>query len=210
MPFPVKRNKSHVRHGGYAMCAMLLLILRRRLCGFLNSCSQMRRTRQPSRRSRRFTRRSRALLSANFFNQKARRVTGKVACLGQPCQKQPSTKIITRCFGNTKSGVPGNRRCRRQPLMPACLNSRASFSSVDLFPRPRTRAMICDLVSGTAGHSTRSCFVVARAVRCRSSRPGTCPPRRSTPSSIFRSIAASLRLALVTKAITPSATAHFA
>lgn len=206
----MKRSKSRVGQGRHELRAMLLLILRRQLCGFLNSCSQMRRTRQPRRRSSRFTRRSRVLLSVNFLSQKARRVAGKVACLGQPCQKQPSTKTIRRCFGNTKSGVPGSRRCCRQPLMPACLNRRASFSSVDLFPRPRTRAMICDLVSGIAGHSTRSCFVVTRAARCRSSRPGTCPPRRSTPSSMFRSIAASLRLALVTKATEPSATAHLA
>lgn len=130
-----------------------------------SSCSHIRNTRQPSFLKIRFTRWSRALLSANFFNQNFRRVVGKVACLGQPCQKHPSTKMIRRSLGKAKSGVPGNGRCRRQPLMPDLRNRRASASSVDLFPRPRTRAIICDLVSGTVVHIARSCLVVTNAAR---------------------------------------------
>ena len=39
--------------------------------------------------------------------------------VGEPCQKQPSTKSTTRCAGQAKSGVPGSCKCRRQPLRPA-------------------------------------------------------------------------------------------
>ena len=73
---------------------------------------------------------------------------GCVPCLGQPCQKQPSTKTAIRFSGKVKSGVPGKRSCLRQPLMPAFRNKHVSFSSVDLLPRLRTLDMICDLVSG--------------------------------------------------------------
>jgi hypothetical protein len=38
--------------------------------------------------------------------------------LGQPCQKQPSTKTASRCRRKTKSGLPGNEGCRRQPVNP--------------------------------------------------------------------------------------------
>lgn len=175
-----------------------------------SSCSQTRSTRQPSSRSSRVTRRSRALLLANFSNQNSRRVAGNVACSGQPCQKQPSTNMASLSLGKAKSGVPGKGKCLRHPLMPNFLNNRARVVSVDLFPRPLTRAMICDLVRGIDAHTARRRLVVTRADRWRSSMLGTWPPRSSTPNSIFRSMAASLKLALVTNARTPSATAHLA
>jgi hypothetical protein len=61
-------------------------------------------TRQPARRKARFTTRSRVLFPASLRRQKARLFAGFVACLGQPCQKQPSTKIAVRDLGKTKSG----------------------------------------------------------------------------------------------------------
>src|ERR1017187_2738747 len=59
-------------------------------------CSHMRRTRQPVRRMVQFTSRSRAWLRANFFFQNAALPLGLVPCLGQPCQKQPSTNTASR------------------------------------------------------------------------------------------------------------------
>ncbi len=60
------------------------------LC-FARSCSQIRMMRQPSLCNSRFTRRSRALFTANFFFQNTRLLAGILQCFGQPCQKQPST-----------------------------------------------------------------------------------------------------------------------
>ena len=62
-------------------------------------------TRQPSFRNSRFTRRSRALFAANFRFQNARLPAGMLQCLGQPCQKQPSTKIASRFRLKRKSGL---------------------------------------------------------------------------------------------------------
>ncbi len=51
----------------------------------------MRRTLHPRAFSKRLTFRSRARLPSIFAFQKAARVFGQIMCLGQPCQKQPST-----------------------------------------------------------------------------------------------------------------------
>jgi hypothetical protein len=53
-----------------------------------NSCSQIRRTLQPSLRRVRVTRRSRVRLAAIFFRQKAAFCRGLLKCRGHPCQKQ--------------------------------------------------------------------------------------------------------------------------
>jgi hypothetical protein len=67
-------------------------------------CSQIRNTRHPARCKVRDTSRSRILFADNFRCQKARLFFGLVACLGQPCQKQPSTKSASRTCLKTKSG----------------------------------------------------------------------------------------------------------
>jgi hypothetical protein len=76
----------------------------------LLSCSQIRRTRPPAFRKARVTSRSRVLFADNFRCQNARLFFGWVACLGQPCPKQPSTKIAVRCFLKTKSGRTASDR----------------------------------------------------------------------------------------------------
>lgn len=73
---------------------------------FLNSCCQIRTTRHPFVRNVRVTNRSRFLLAASFFRQKAALFFGFVACFGQLCQKQPSTKTASLCRGKMKSGLP--------------------------------------------------------------------------------------------------------
>lgn len=82
----------------------------------VNSCSQMRRTVQPRFRRAEFTRRSRALLVAILSRQNFALVFGWVACFGQPCQKQPSTKRATRSFGKMKSAF--TRPEERPPRKP--------------------------------------------------------------------------------------------
>ena len=104
-----------------------------------SSCCQIRRTRQPRARSPRVTTRSRARLSAIFFRQNRRLVLGREPCFGQPCQKQPSTKMTTRCLGKAKSGFPNKGVCRLQPRMPCARRSRANTPSVCLLPRERMR-----------------------------------------------------------------------
>lgn len=126
-------------------CARSLAIFSTHRCGvFASSCSQIRSTRQPSRRSVRVTRRSRALFAASFRRQNAALFRGFVACRGQPCQKQPSTKTATRWFGKTKSGLPKTGRERRQPVIWCRRNRAINASSVSLFPRPRMRAMTAE------------------------------------------------------------------
>ena len=104
-----------------------------------SSCSHMRRTRQPANLNVRVTSRSRAWFASSFFRQKAALLLGLVACSGQQCQKQPSTKIARRSFGKTKSGLPKTGRLRRQPVMRCARNNFASANSVFLLPRPRMR-----------------------------------------------------------------------
>lgn len=138
---------------------------------FCSAHSQMRTTRQLARRKARFTRRSRIWLPEIFLRQKTALLLGLVACLGQPCQKQPSTKTAMRDLGKTKSGRTAKVRssecgvrsgrsvtlalelfriphsairtgtCLRQPLIPCWRNNFASASSVAAFPRERMRDM---------------------------------------------------------------------
>jgi hypothetical protein len=75
-----------------------------------SSHSQIRITRQPARRNVRFTSRSRAWLPLIFRRHHAARFAGHVACFGQPCQKQPSTKMASRTCRKTKSGRTANVR----------------------------------------------------------------------------------------------------
>lgn len=128
--------------------------------------SHTRNTRQPARRNVRFTRASRRWFPVSFFCQNARLFFGCVACLGQPCQKQPSTKITVRDLRKTKSGrtrkvgrccraapiigprgnaaLPRISTCLRQPEIRCARNSRISASSVSRLPRPRMRDITSD------------------------------------------------------------------
>ena len=87
----------HEWYRSTALRARSVWTLRMQPPGFLDrSCSQIRSTRQPCLRSVRVTRRSLAMLAESFFFQKGRLFTGRLECLGQPCQKQPSTNTTTR------------------------------------------------------------------------------------------------------------------
>ncbi len=79
-------------------------------------CSQIRRTRQPARRNAAFTSRSRLLFADNFRCQNSRLFLGLVACLGQPCQKHPSTKIASRACRKTKSTFTRSSRGDEAPI----------------------------------------------------------------------------------------------
>ncbi len=136
-------------------------ILATQFSGVRSSCSQIRTTCQPAFLRARLTRRSLALFVANFSSQNFRRVTGNVACFGQPCQKQPSTKTARRCARNAKSGRPGRGTWRRQPVMPDRRNSLARAISVRKFPWLRTRDITSERfarvkMSAMSAHSVQS------------------------------------------------------
>lgn len=59
------------------------------------SCSQYRRTVQPRSLKIPSVRRSRALFTSSFWAHHAAFAAGRVACSGQPCQKQPSMNIAS-------------------------------------------------------------------------------------------------------------------
>src|SRR5258708_5498588 len=81
---------------------------------------------EPPRRKVRVTSRSRVMFRENFRRQNAALPFGFVPCFGQPCQKQPSTKIASLSFGKMKSGLPKIFRLRRQPVI---LFRRNNFAS---------------------------------------------------------------------------------
>ena len=80
------------------------------------ACSQIRTTFHPARRNVRSTSRSRVLFPANLRRQKARLFFGLVACLGHPCQKQPSTNSASRTCLNTKSTFTRSSRGDEAPI----------------------------------------------------------------------------------------------
>ena len=120
-----------------------------------SECSQTLTTLQPRFRSNLDTSRSRALFREILGVQKPWRDLGIRQCQRQPCQKQPSTKTATRSRRNTKSGLPGNDCCRRQPLIPCARKMDISFNSVSLFPFERTSAITSErfLLLHTSGTS---------------------------------------------------------
>ena len=81
--------------------------------------------------------------------------------LGQPCQKQPSTKTTTLAFGNAKSGLPGSGKWRRHPVIRAARKIATMRCSVLAFPVERTRAMIRER-SGVVGHGLVAAIAGAR------------------------------------------------
>jgi hypothetical protein len=119
----------------------------------LSSCSQIRRTFQPSWRRVRVTRRSRVRLAAIFFRQKAALVRGLMKCRGHPCQKQPSTNTASFRARKTKSGFTVNLALcrppsvfrplivapRRHPTIPCARKIAINRSSVSLLPALRMR-----------------------------------------------------------------------
>jgi hypothetical protein len=112
------------------------------------SCSHTRMTRQPFLRRTRVVVTSRSILREIFCFQYSRLEWGIRQCLLQPCQKHPSTNIASRHAGKTKSGLPGRRNRRRQPIMRRARRRDTNFRSVDLLPCDLTLAMILDLWTG--------------------------------------------------------------
>lgn len=77
------------------------------------SCSQTLTTFQPIFDKREFVSRSRFLLASIFLCHQSAFLFGQVPCLGQPCQKHPSTKTATFALANaisTERVVPGTRQ----------------------------------------------------------------------------------------------------
>src|SRR5579863_8296442 len=102
-------------------------------------CSQKRRTRNPSKRRRMLFALSRPRFEAIFAAQYVEFVFGMWPHEGQPCQKQPSTKIAIFSWGNTKSGLPGIPGWWTfQPLIPFFASPDLSRFSVVLLPLPLT------------------------------------------------------------------------
>jgi hypothetical protein len=79
------------------------------------------------------------LFPASFFFQNARLFAGLVACLGQPCQKQPSTNSASRTCLNTKSGRTVSRETRDERREPG----NALPSTLDFRPSTVTRTSEC-------------------------------------------------------------------
>ena len=99
--------------------------------------SQITMTRQPSAANDSRLRLSRSMLASNFCCQNSWRVAGVVASLqfACRCQKHPCTKMQSRCFGSTMSGVPGKRRSLSTYRSPAlCRTFRMKISGLVFFP----------------------------------------------------------------------------
>ena len=110
-----------------------------------NSCSQKRITFQPFPRSSADTRLSREIFLPIFLCQYSVLDFGVrfLAQLLQPCQKQPSTKMASRCSRNKKSGLPGSSLgCARHPVILFFRSRERNSSSVDFAPELLTAVMI--------------------------------------------------------------------
>lgn len=119
--------------------------MRASVANFKTAHSLTRITVQPSRLSALDTRLSLRLFASILSFQNL--VLERGRCLPQrvqPCQKQPSTKTASFRPGQAKSGLPATGQCFRYPRNPAAHNFFASGSSVVVFPRDRTEAMILD------------------------------------------------------------------
>ena len=109
--------------------------------GERKSHSQIRVTRQPAFLRVRVASLSRATFRVSFAAQKSALFFGSLEWpgFGHRCQKQPSTKTASRCFGKTKSGFPKSGHRRRQPVILDSRKISINRSSVSLFPLPRMR-----------------------------------------------------------------------
>ena len=98
----------------------------------LGSHSQTTTNFHPASRSRRSVSSSRSRLLRSLLSHHWRFASGKVACSGHECQKQPLTSTATRCLTNTMSisrRVPGiTRRCSRYRSPCACKSRRRASS----------------------------------------------------------------------------------
>ena len=108
---------------------------------FAKSHSQIRATFHPALRKDRFTNRSRFWLPSILRRHHAARCAGHVACFGQPCQKQPSTKIAARDLRKTKSGRTASRGLRVEGCRaaPSPLWGKDGRRPDEVFPRFRLR-----------------------------------------------------------------------
>lgn len=114
----------------------------------------MRKTRQPARLNPRVTFLSRALFVLNFCDQNSNCDFGTRACLGQPCQKQPSTNKAIRSRHQTKSGRPSSFAPRRQPVIFRSRMSSIKRNSVRLLPLDRTRDIRSERWAGVSVSAT--------------------------------------------------------
>jgi hypothetical protein len=81
-----------------------------------------------------------------------------------------------------KSGRPGRAGCRRHPVIPASRNNFTSASSVALFPRARTVAMMRERSRLLTLSATRKlCRRTKISARILSARPNNPPDARSSP-----------------------------
>jgi hypothetical protein len=122
--------------------------------------SRTRNTVQPRLRSNRATLKSRRLFTITFRFQNSTLLLGGRLHFRQPCQKQPSTKMMTLARVNTKSGFPGSSRSFIvQPEIARRMRCARSRFSVVRPWRGFTRDMIRERAVGV----TRSIYVVGAA-----------------------------------------------
>ncbi len=76
------------------------------------SCAHILKTFQPADRSAALCLVSRPTFSASFLRHHRPCRRGQVACLGQACQKQPSTNAASRALGKTRSTLTGREAVR--------------------------------------------------------------------------------------------------
>lgn len=142
------------------------------------SCSHTRRTCHPCSTRRLVVCRSRSTFAVSFADHHAELFLAGMECCGQRCQKQPSTKMATRCFGNAMSivrrGLPGtliptrNLRPRRCSSLRSASSGTVSARRWELILR-RTSSLGGDLRDSPG---TRSTYDSARRVE-------TSPPTRT-------------------------------
>ena len=115
-----------------------------------SSCSQMRATLKSLSRNLWMFAWSRSILRWIFACQNGELVFGIWPHRGQPCQKQPSTKIAIRSLRKTKSGLPGRPRgCTFHPRIRARTRASLRRISVVRLPRPRTALRFFDALAVT-------------------------------------------------------------
>jgi hypothetical protein len=92
------------------------------------SCCQKRSTVHPAALRTASTRLSRSTFCRSFSAQNPALVRGVVPCIGQLCQKHPSTNTANLARENTMSGLPGSRdRTRyRWPRVQSAFRNRSS------------------------------------------------------------------------------------
>lgn len=131
-----------------------------------SSCSQKRKTRNPSLSRREVAAASLVRFLSILNDQYGLFARGMWPHVGQPCQKQPSTKTTTRCFGKRKSGfpeIPFGRKC--QPLIPCRTKAKRIRRSVVLLSLLRTAAIALLRAAVTAMNApSRRHFFNARSI----------------------------------------------